>query len=95
MNDKRSDRRSKLEIDMDILDAVNRGAVKPTNLMNRTRMAYKALEPRLKSLVKGGMLIEVNTGQAGKYRHIKYVTSARGETVLNLYKRLRRWMGEE
>ena len=73
-------RRSRLEICMDLLKAVKEGCSRPTPIMYRTNLSWIALQTNIKTLVDGGMLRWVESGN----RKICEMTE-KGRTVLTSY----------
>lgn len=59
-----SRRRSKLEVKIDILEAIKDGIQKPTKIMYKANMSWKPLTEILNNFVEGGLVnvIETPTG---------------------------------
>ncbi len=76
-------RRSRLELRMDILRAIRRGANKPTQIMYRANMSWNALGAHL-GMLESRSLIAWST--VGSRR--QYVLTNKGEQVISSYLRL-------
>ena len=77
-------RRSKLDIQLIILDAVKDGVDKPTRIMYASNMAYVPMKKTLDNMVKGGLLsvISHTVGDRSKRR---YEITEKGTSVLNYF----------
>ncbi|MHA2219946.1 MAG: winged helix-turn-helix domain-containing protein [Candidatus Hodarchaeales archaeon] len=80
-----SPRRSKLDIQMEVLNAVREGMDKPTRIMYATNMSWKPVRKILDNLVDRGLLsaIENTVGNRVKRR---YEITEKGISVLNYLK---------
>ncbi|MHA2113689.1 MAG: winged helix-turn-helix domain-containing protein [Candidatus Hodarchaeales archaeon] len=80
-----SPRRSKLDIQMEVLNAVREGMDKPTRIMYATNMSWKPVRKILDKLVDKGLLsaIENTVGNRVKRR---YEITEKGISVLNYLK---------
>ena len=76
-----SPRRSRLDIQLDVLNAVRKGVGKPTRIMYAANMSWKPVRKILDSLVDGGLLsvIENTNGKTVKRR---YEITEKGISVL-------------
>jgi predicted transcriptional regulator len=61
-------RRSQLEIQMDILRAVNEGAFLPTQIMYHANLAWGNLKSSLGSMLANRLLERITVGERGTYR---------------------------
>jgi len=77
-----SPRRSRLDIQLDVLNAVRKGVDKPTRIMYAANMSWKPVRKILDSLVDGGLLT-VNTNTDGKTVRRRYEITEKGISVLN------------
>jgi predicted transcriptional regulator len=83
-------RRSHLEIRMDILRAVRRGASKPTQIMYRANLSWNSLSSHLDLLHSKALVM---WSQDGSRRH--YELTTRGEQVISAYSKLLEDLGTE
>ncbi len=79
-----SPRRSKLEIQLEVLKAVRGGVVKPTRIMYASNMSYVPITKTLDDLVNRGLLsvISNTTGTRSKRRN---EITEKGASVLNYF----------
>ncbi len=79
-----SPRRSKLEIQLEVLKTVRGGVYKPTRIMYASNMSYVPITKTLDDLVNRGLLsvISNNTGNISKRR---YEITEKGTSVLNYF----------
>ena len=77
-------RRSKLDIQLEVLKAVREGVDKPTRIMYAANMSWNPVRKILDSLVDGGLLsvIENTVGNRSKRR---YEITEKGVSVLNYF----------
>lgn len=76
-------RRSRLEIYIDVLRAINRGINKPTNIMFATNLSWKTLKEILKYLERRGIIER----KVIKKRKLFFITE-KGKHVLNAFENL-------
>ena len=77
-----SNRRSKLEITLDVLKAVRDGVDKPTRIMYVTNMSWNPTQELLERLVMGGHL-EVTEERTEKRSQKRYVITEKGLNVIS------------
>jgi len=79
-----SPRRSKLDIQLDVLNAVRKGVDKPTRIMYAANTSWKPVRKILDSLVDGGLLSVIeNTG--GNKAKRRYEITEKGISVLTYF----------
>lgn len=71
-------RRSRLEMYFDILEAINRGIKLPTRIMYRTNLSWVVLQEMFETLVNGGFI----RGEEGKSSQRYYITE-KGKNALS------------
>ncbi len=77
-----SNRRSKLEITLDVLKAVRDGVDKPTRIMYVANMSWNPTQELLERLVMGGHL-EVTEERTEKRSKKRYVITEKGLNVIS------------
>ena len=80
-----SARRSKLEIMLNVLGAIERGIDKPTRIMYSANMSWNPTQKVLDKLIKEGHILvteEYSTQRAKK----RYVITEKGRNVLKYFK---------
>jgi len=77
-----SNRRSKLEITLDVLKAVRDGVDKPTRIMYMTNLSWNPTQELLERLVMGGHL-EVTEERTEKRSKKRYVITEKGLNVIS------------
>jgi len=77
-----SNRRSKLEITLDVLKAVRDGVDKPTRIMYVTNMSWNPTQELLERLVLGGHL-DVTEERTEKRSKKRYVITEKGLNVIS------------
>ncbi|MDQ1279177.1 MAG: 45 protein [Thermoproteota archaeon] len=75
-------RRSRLEIYFDILDVINRGIDKPTQIMYKTNLSWTVLQDMFETLANGGFIKEETKLNSKRY----YVTD-KGKSALSYHLR--------
>ncbi len=75
-------RRSRLEIYFDILDVINRGIDKPTQIMYKTNLSWTVLQDMFETLSNGGFIKEETRLNSKRY----YVTD-KGKNALSYHLR--------
>ncbi|MGD2142026.1 MAG: winged helix-turn-helix domain-containing protein [Candidatus Bathyarchaeota archaeon] len=87
---KTKQRRSRLEIHLDVLWTIRNGSRKPTNIMYGANLSWKPLQRVLDSLMKQGLIEEIDPpNPKDKRTNICYGLTRRGENVLNYFKKAR------
>jgi predicted transcriptional regulator len=79
-----SPRRSKLEIQLSILSAIQDGVDKPTRIMYAANMSWKPVQEILSRLVEQG-LIRIMTDTESEQSRKRYVISEKGSKVLAFF----------
>lgn len=80
-------RRSKLELILDVLDAVMNGTEKPTRIMYEANLSWITLNEILSSLVSQSLLEEIDTSSSRDRRNSRvYRITKKGETVVRFYR---------
>ncbi|MDQ1280178.1 MAG: 45 protein [Thermoproteota archaeon] len=64
-------RRSRLEIQFEILDVIERGVTKPTQIMYKTNLSWNVLQDTLSTLIKSGFLKEEPKGKSKRLQVTK------------------------
>jgi predicted transcriptional regulator len=77
-----SQRRSKLDIQLEVLKAVRGGMDKPTRIMYAANLAWSPLNKILEFLVESELLSEINI-PAGNRSKRRYEITEKGVSVLN------------
>ena len=78
-------RRSGLEISMDMLSTVKDGSERPTQIMYRANLSWRALQTHFKALVEGGMIKWVENGHRKRYE-----ITDKGRAVLESYSKIKK-----
>ena len=75
-------RRSRFEICLEVLRAINKGVRKPTRIMYAANLSWRPLQKLLESMVSGGFInkMEAKNNKNSKYY---YDITKRGLNVLN------------
>jgi len=76
-----SSKRSRIEIYLDVLNAIRRGTHKPTRIMYRTNLSWKPLMRILESMAEQGLVRVEENGNRTTY----WITE-KGKNVLNYFK---------
>jgi predicted transcriptional regulator len=79
-----SPRRSKLEIQLSILSAIQDGVDKPTRIMYAANMSWKPVQKILTSLVAQELIVVV-TNSASEQSKKRYLISEKGSKVLAFF----------
>ena len=80
-------RRSKLELILDVLEAVMGGTEKPTRIMYEVNLSWNILNEILSSLVSQGCIEEIDVSQLKDRRNSRaYRITRKGETVVRYYR---------
>jgi len=75
-----SSKRSRIEIYLDVLQAIKRGTHKPTRIMYRTNLSWKPLMSILESMVEQGLIRVEEEGN-----RTTYCITEKGRNVLNYF----------
>ena len=83
-------RRSSLEVHLDVLMTIRNGARKPTNIMYGANLSWKPLKRVLDSLIKQGFVQEVDAlNLKDKRTNVCYGLTRKGDNVLNYFSKAR------
>jgi len=79
-------RRSKLEIYLDVLKVIKNGKTKPTRIMYGTNLSWKLLQDALSNMIDQGLIerIDVSNGNDKRTNTIYRVTG-KGENVIRYF----------
>jgi predicted transcriptional regulator len=75
-----SSKRSRIEIYLDVLQAIRKGVYKPTRIMYRTNLSWKPLMQVLDTMIKQQLIAPENHGT-----HVTYKITEKGMNVLNYF----------
>ncbi len=80
-------RRSRLEINIDVLNVINSGIKKPTIIMYRSKLSWTNLQKILKSMIERGLIIEKHN-ELSKDKRTKrtYEITEKGKYVVRYFK---------
>ncbi len=84
-----SQRRSKLEIRLKILEAVRDGVDKPTRIMYAANLSWKPAKRMLTKLMEQGLIAELRSTESKKSRR-RYAITEKGLAVLNYFDEARK-----
>jgi len=84
-----SQRRSKLEIRLKILEAVREGVDKPTRIMYAANLSWKPTQRILSKLVEQCLVAEERATESKKSRR-RYVVTEKGQAVLDYFDEARK-----
>jgi predicted transcriptional regulator len=80
-----TNRRSKLEIYIDILEEINQGVVIPTRIMYGANLSWKPLQQILKSLTSQELIVEYTMDDGDKRTKKAYKLTEKGINVLRYF----------
>ena len=75
-----SSKRSRIEIYLDILKAINKGVHKPTRIMYQTNLSWKPLMQVLNAMMEQNLIVLEKQGS-----HVVYRITEKGLNVLNYF----------
>lgn len=79
-------RRSKLEIYINVLETIKEGTTKPTRIMYGANLSWKLLQGVLDSLIDQGLIDEVDQTRSKDKRTSKiYEVTSRGDSVIRYF----------
>jgi predicted transcriptional regulator len=81
-------RRSRLDIILNILNAVKEGVDKPTRIMYATNLSWKPTQNILENLTRQGLLRDVG-GEEGKRTKVRYQLTEKGMDVIRYFDKAR------
>ena len=90
-----TNRRSKLEIYIDILEEINGGVVIPTRIMYGANLSWKPLQQILKSLVSQELIVEYTTEDVDKRTKKAYRLTEKGTNVLRYFNKAKELVQNE
>ena len=82
---KMTNRRSKLEIYIDILEEIHNGVIIPTKIMYGANLSWKPLQQILTSLVTQELIEEVTAEKGDKRTKIAYNLTEKGMNVIRYF----------
>ena len=83
-------RRSKLEIYINVLQVIKEGTTKPTPIMYGANLSWKSLQSVLSSMVKQDRVIEVDESESRDKRTIRvYQVTSKGDSVIRYFNQAR------
>ena len=82
-----SQRRSRFELYVDILDAIHRGHRKPTKIMHQANMSWIPLSEMLDSLREQELITSKSVNIKDKRTKALYTITRKGLNVLEYYRR--------
>jgi predicted transcriptional regulator len=81
-------RRSKLEIYIDILQIIKEGTSKPTRIMYGANLSWKLLQGVLDNMMNQGLIDEIDRSQSKDKRTSKiYEVTSKGDSVVKYFGR--------
>ena len=79
-------RRSRLEVHLDVLSTIRSGVRKPTRIMYGANLSWKPLKSILNSLIHQNLVMEVDpVNQKDKRTRVCYDLTKKGENVLSYF----------
>jgi predicted transcriptional regulator len=81
-----TNRRSKLEIYVDIMEEIRGGTILPTRIMYAANLSWKPLQQILKSLVTQELIEEVSAEEGDKRTKKAYHLTEKGMNVLHYFR---------
>ena len=84
-------RRSQLEIYIDVLNTIKEGTTKPTRIMYGANLSWKLLQGVLLSLIDQGLIEEVDQSRSRDRRtNVIYRVTSKGDSVIKYFGQARR-----
>jgi len=81
-------RRSKLEIYLDVLQVIKEGTTKPTRIMYGANLSWKLLQGVLESMVMQDLIVEVDQSESRDKRTNKvYLVTTKGDSVIRYFEK--------
>jgi predicted transcriptional regulator len=90
-----TNRRSKLEIYIDILEEVRNGVIIPTRIMYGANLSWKPLQQILKSLVTQELIVEYMAEEGDKRTKKAYKLTEKGLNVLRYFSKAKELVEKE
>lgn len=79
-------RRSKLEIYIDVLQLIKEGTIKPTRIMYGANLSWKLLQGVLLSMVNQGLIDEIDQSKSrDKRTNAIYRVTSKGDSVIKYF----------
>jgi predicted transcriptional regulator len=79
-------RRSKLEIYIDVLQTIKEGTNKPTRIMYGANLSWKLLQDVLESMVEQDLIEEIDQSRSRDKRTNKiYIVTGKGDSVIKYF----------
>ena len=84
-------RRSKLELYLDVLKVIKEGTTKPTRIMYGANLSWKLLQGVLSSMVDQDLLEEIDMSESrDKRTSTVYRVTSKGDSVIRYFEQARR-----
>lgn len=90
-----TNRRSKLEIYIDILEEIRNGVIIPTRIMYGANLSWKPLQQILKSLVTQELIVEYMAEEGDKRTKKTYKLTEKGLNVLRYFSKAKELVEKE
>ena len=90
-----TNRRSKLEIYVDIMEEIRGGTILPTRIMYAANLSWKPLQQILKSLVTQELIEEVSAEEGDKRTKKAYHLTEKGMNVLHYFRKAKELVERE
>ncbi|MGD0805050.1 MAG: winged helix-turn-helix domain-containing protein [Candidatus Bathyarchaeia archaeon] len=84
-----TNKRSKLEIYVDIMDEINKGTTQPTKIMYAANLAWIPVQRMLKSLVNQELIEEYDADEHDQRSNKLYCMTEKGQSVLLYFDKVR------
>ena len=79
-------RRSKLEIYLDVLQLIKEGTAKPTRIMYGANLSWNILQGTLENMIDQGLITEIDQSRSKDKRTSKtYEVTSRGDSVIRYF----------
>ena len=89
-----TNRRSKLEIYVDIMEEIRSGNILPTKIMYAANLSWKPLQQMLKSLVNQELIEELGADERDQRSNKVYHITEKGQNVLQYFGKVK-WVLEK
>ena len=90
-----TNRRSKLEIYVDIMEEIRNGTILPTRIMYAANLSWKPLQQILKSLVTQELIEECTAEEGDKRTKKAYHLTEKGLNVLHYFRKAKELVEKE
>ena len=82
-----TNRRSKLEIYIDVLQVIKEGTTKPTRIMYGSNLSWKLLQGVLSSMIEQDLIIKIDkSGSKDKRTSAVYEVTGKGDSVIKYFR---------